>query len=63
MSEASQPILTVYDVTITATITKTYRVEAENWDKAIEQANQVFSIGDDGIDELYSKHVESVCET
>lgn len=62
MSEISQPILTTYDVTITATITKTYRVEAENADKAVEEANHYFSVIPDGTDEYYDQQTDSVRE-
>ena len=60
MSEVSQPILTTYDVTITATITKTYRVEAENADKAVEEAHHFFSVIPDGTDEYCGQQTDSV---
>lgn len=62
MSEISQPILTTYDVTITAIITKTYRVEAEDVEKAAEEAHQLFSVIPDNADEYYSQQIDYVCE-
>lgn len=44
-----------YDVTITARVTKTYRVTAENEDQADEMAHEVFSILKDAADEYYEQ--------
>lgn len=47
-----------YNITIRATITKTYTVEADNEDAAYESANAVFSVlNEDGIDEHYTQEV------
>ena len=43
-----------FDVTITATITKTIRVEADTEDEATEQAHQIFTV-DDGGPEKYDQ--------
>lgn len=52
----------MYDVTITATITKTYRVEAENADMAYENAHEVFSVLNDDAPEHYDQITDSVVE-
>jgi len=45
-----------YDVTITAKITKTYRVEADDEEEAIETAHQIFSVvAEEGIEENYDQ--------
>jgi hypothetical protein len=47
-----------YNITIRATITKTYAVEADNEDAAYESANAMFSVlNEDGIDEHYTQEV------
>lgn len=51
-----------YDVTITATVTKTIRVEAENEEEAIEQAHESFTTVCDGPDERYEENTDSVVE-
>ncbi len=52
-----------YDVTITATVTKTIRVEAENEHNATDLAHQVFSVdAETGTDERYSEHTDNVRE-
>ena len=52
-----------YQVTIRATVTKTYEVEAENKDAAYEQANSIFSVlNEDGIDENYQQEVIDIEE-
>jgi hypothetical protein len=51
-----------YQVTIRATVTKTYTVEAENADKAIETGHEIFSVLEDGADEDYDQDVLSVEE-
>ena len=44
-----------FDVTITATITKTIRVEADTEDEATEQAHQIFTVTNDGGPEKYDQ--------
>lgn len=62
MSEISQPILTPYCVTITATVTKTYRIEAENLESAIENAHEIFNLLPDDADEHYDQQVVNAFE-
>ena len=45
----------VYDITIEARVTKTYRVFAGDVDEAIEQAHDEFSVANDGPHEDYSE--------
>lgn len=52
-----------YQVTIRATVTKTYEVEADNADAACEEANSIFSVlNEDGIDENYQQEVIDIEE-
>jgi hypothetical protein len=51
-----------YDVTITATVTKTIRVEALTQDAAIEAAHERFSVEADDTDERYTEHTDNVEE-
>lgn len=52
-----------YNVTIKATVTKTYEVEAETEDQAREEAHGIFSvISEDGIPENYEEDTLSVEE-
>ena len=44
-----------YDVTITATVTKTIRVEAEDEDAAYIEAHEKFSVLPDDWDEDYTQ--------
>lgn len=44
-----------YDVTIQATITKTYTVEAEDEDTAIQIANEDFDVNEDHTFETYEQ--------
>lgn len=44
-----------WEVTIRATVTKTYTVTANNEQDAIEQAHQVFSVLNDDIPEDYNQ--------
>ena len=46
-----------YNVTIRATITKTYPVEAENEEQASEYGNEMFSVLNDDTDEDYTQDV------
>ena len=51
-----------FDVTIKATVTKTYRVRAENEGTATELAHENFSVLNDDIDEIYTQYTERVEE-
>ena len=44
-----------YDVTITATITKTIRVEADTEEEATDTAHQIFTVQSDGTPEKYDQ--------
>lgn len=50
-----------YSVTIEAVIRKTYTVEAEDEQRAQEEANQMFTVEPDG-DEYYSQQAIDVSE-
>ena len=56
--------LKTYDVTIVATVRKTYTVQAENEDDASTEAHEQFTLtNDDDIPEKYeqyTKHIEEV---
>jgi hypothetical protein len=45
----------VYKVTIRATVTKTYTVNASSEDEAVEEAHQIFSVLEDGVPEDYDQ--------
>ena len=51
-----------YDVTITATVTKTIRVIAKNEDEAVEEANGIFSVLNDDYNERYNQEIDGVKE-
>jgi hypothetical protein len=51
-----------YEVTIRATITKDVLVEAEDENKAAEQAHEEFSVLNDGSDENYKQETLNVEE-
>lgn len=51
-----------YDVTIRAIITKTYRVDAETADKAVEEVHQIFSVLNDDVDENYDQETLDIDE-
>lgn len=51
-----------YDVTITATVTKTIRVEAEDEDAAYIEAHEKFSVMPDDWDEDYTQAVDGIEE-
>jgi hypothetical protein len=51
-----------YAVTITATVTKTYTVEAENEDAAYVLAHERFSVLNDDAPEYYDQETDSVEE-
>lgn len=44
-----------YNVTIRATVTKTYAVGAENPTLSADQAHEIFSVLNDGADESYDQ--------
>jgi hypothetical protein len=44
-----------FDVTIIATVRKTYRVEGETADEATDTAHQLFSVLNDDVDESYEQ--------
>ena len=46
-----------FAITIRATVTKTITVEADNEDDAMEQANELFSVLCDDIEEDYHEEV------
>ena len=50
----------VYDVTITASVTKTIRVNASDEDEAVEQAHDVFSVLNDDPRERYDEQTDHV---
>ena len=52
-----------FEVTVEAVIRKTYTVEAEDVQKAQEQAQEMFSVlNEPGVDEHYDQQVLEVCE-
>lgn len=51
-----------YDVTITARVTKTLRVEADNEQDACEFAHQEFSVVSDQLPEHYNEDTDNVTE-
>lgn len=51
-----------YDVTIKATVTKTYRVDAKDEDEATEEAHGVFSVLNDDVPEDYNEETLDVEE-
>ena len=51
-----------YAVTITATVTKTYTVEAASKDEALSLAHESFSVVHDGAPERYEEETNSVEE-
>ena len=52
-----------FDVTIKGSVTKTYRIEAENEQDAIEQAHEGFSmLAEEGIEEDYNEETMEVVE-
>jgi hypothetical protein len=53
--------MTKYQVTIEAVIRKTYKVEAEDMQKAQEMANEMFTVEPDG-DEYYDQQAIDVEE-
>jgi len=54
--------MTDFDVTVTETVTKTYRVSADTADAATEEAYQIFDSRDDIEDDKYDLSVNSVKE-
>jgi hypothetical protein len=51
-----------YNVTITATVTKTLTVETVDKDKAYEVAHEHFHTECEGVDENYNEETDSVVE-
>jgi hypothetical protein len=51
-----------YDITIKATVTKTMRIKASNEEKAIETANETFSVLTDEYSEDYEQDIVEVKE-
>jgi hypothetical protein len=51
-----------YEVTIKATIIKTYTIEAENEAEALATGNDVFSVETDEAPEHYEQEIIDVCE-
>lgn len=51
-----------YEVTIEATITKTYTVQAENSDEAYETAHEIFSVLTDDAKEYYDQQTLNIQE-
>lgn len=52
----------LWEVTIQATITKTYRVEASDVDVAYEKAHALFSVLNDDTPEKYEQEALEACE-
>ena len=50
----------VYDVTITATVKKTLRVNALTEEEAVEEAHQIFSVLNDGEPEKYEQDTDDI---
>ena len=51
-----------YDVTITARVTKTLRVEADNENAASDLAYQNFNVTSDGLPEKYNEDIDYIVE-
>ena len=51
-----------FDVVVRAIITKTIRLDAETAALAAEEANQIFSVASDGMDESYEQDTLSTEE-
>ena len=52
----------IYEVTIEAKITKTYRVEADDTEEAVHIAHTKFNVNDDGTPEVYEQDLLEICE-
>jgi len=52
----------IYEVTIEAKITKTYRVEADDTEQAVHIAHTKFNVNDDGTPEVYEQELLEICE-
>lgn len=50
-----------YEVTIEARVTKSYIVEADDIDAAIQQAHETFSVLEDGTPENYEQEMLGIC--
>jgi hypothetical protein len=51
-----------FDVTITAKVTKTLRITADNEDDACEFAHEQFNVNSDGLPEKYDQDTDRVVE-
>ena len=51
-----------FNVTIRATVTKTYKVEADTKDEAVETAHEGFSVLNGDVDEQYKEEMLDVTE-
>jgi hypothetical protein len=51
-----------YDITMTETVTKTYRVTADDYDSAVEAGFQIFDSRDDVDDDRYTLDLDNVGE-
>jgi hypothetical protein len=51
-----------YEVTIKATIIKTYTIEAESEAEAVATGNDIFSVEPDEAPERYEQEMINVCE-
>jgi hypothetical protein len=51
-----------FEVTITATITKTYSVEAEDTQQTYDNAHEIFSLLTDDVPEYYDQTTDSIIE-
>lgn len=52
----------IYEVTIEAKITKTYRVEADDTEQAVHIAHTKFNVNDDGTPEVYEQELLDIIE-
>jgi hypothetical protein len=50
-----------YEVTIEARVVKSYIIEADDENAAIEQAHETFSVLHDGTDEHYEQELLGIC--
>ena len=54
--------MTDFEITIRATVTKTYTVQASDSDDAVQTAVEMFSVLNDGTDEHYQQEVLDITE-
>ena len=55
-------MMKMYEVTIRATVTKTFSVKAKDKPRAEEAAHEQFSVLNDGVDEHYDQQTLSIEE-